>query len=440
VIRKSLLLALAAMLAVSGCGEAAATPEESETSGQAQGLSTPLPATAETPKPIDKAATEALSGPEHCPPSTAGVAIPPLEDVLNYGDSLVEYLNAQGSVEVLAQQAEALNLLGNLGVPQGYMQQDLNGDDVPEIAISLVDWMEGFSEGRVYVATCEGGEYRLSYTSPERDDFRTAQIDSAFDLTGDGLDDLIISRRGCGAHTCFEWLEVVTWDGQDLENRMEDIYFDLPSTSIEFIGPAADGSYRVEMTGNGVASVGAGPYHRRAVTWEWDPVAFLFRPGELEYLPSEWRIHFVHDADQAFADGDYLLAFEIYDRVIHDDSLSDWPSDEFAPEIAESRPIELAAYARFRRILTSLMMNDLDSAEIYYQDLIDSHPPGEHGEGFAGMGEAFWGEYYVSGNYDLACAAARQVADTMPTSDLAPLDYGYSNPTYTPAEICPASS
>lgn len=415
----------------------AATPTSMPIEARPTVTSTPRPTLGAT---LTLSPTAAALPSLGCPPPPADVPIPEIEDVLNFGDALVQYLNAGGSIERLAEQADAVGVLGDIGVLQGFMQSDLNGDDIPEIAISLVNWMDSFQEGKIYVAMCESGEYRLSYASPDRDDFRTAQIDSVFDMTGDGLDDLVIRRRGCGAHTCSEWIEVVVWHEAQLQDRMEDVYFDLPSTGIEFIGPVSDGLYQIYMTGNGVASVGAGPYHRRAVTWEWDQNAHLFRPGELELLPSPWRIHFVHDGDQAFTNGEYMLALDAYERVIHDDTLQDWPSGELGPTLVEERPQELAAYARFHRILTRLKMDDFTSAEVHYQDLIDNHPSGEPGDGFARMSQIFWDEFAASKDFNSACEEALDFAGANPSRVLDPLDYGYSNLTYTPSGLCPTTA
>ena len=316
---------------------------------------------------------------------------------------------------------------------------DLNGDEIPEIAISLVDLFHGDRPGRVYVAMCQGNQFEMAYMSADNIQYHTAQIDTVFDITGDGLDDLIILLSSCGAHTCFDWLEVVVWSDYKFVDRMSDTYFDLPSTSIEFFGPTTNGSYEIYMTGNGVASVGAGPYHRRAVTWVWDPFAGSFLPTDLSYLPSRWRIHYVHDGDQSFALGNYALALENYNRVINDSTLQDWPNFEWDPEYEESRPSELEAYARFRRILTRLKMGDLESAAVHYQDLIENHPPGAYGQAFAQMGEAFWSEFMASSDFSQACEAAQIFAPVSSSDDMPPLEYGYSNPTYTAAGMCPAS-
>lgn len=384
-------------------------------------------------------ATWSARAPLGCPPPPTEIPTPPIEDVSEYGEMLLAYLNHGGSIERLAAYASEVHLLGDVGVDQGYATPDLDGDGIPEIAISLANFAEDENPGTVYVARCAGNRYELAYQVGDDMDYPTAQIYAVFDATGDGLVDLIIRQQGCGAHTCFEWLQVLSAHGfgATLRNRMADVYVDLPSTSFQFYGPMTDGSVQLVMTGNGVASVGAGPYHRRALTWVWQSEQDYFAVDELRYLPSEYRIHTVHDADRSYALRNYPLAMDIYNRVIHDSSLREWPTALVDPEVPAARGEELKAYARFRRVLTRLKMNDFASAEIHYQDLLENHPSGAAGAGFAQMGKSFWEAYAATDDFDAACRAAQDFAAAHTAEVIDPLYYGYSNPSYTPAGLCP---
>lgn len=381
--------------------------------------------------------TEPPPNPSGCPPAPAEVPISPIEDVANYGDELLRYLNAGGSLDALAAYAGDQHLLGEVGVGQAIAQPDLDGDGVVEQVISLVDYASADRVGMVYVLMCRGGSYRLEYSTGDRIDYPTAQIYATFDATGDGLDDVLIQLSGCGAHTCFKWLEVVSWGGTGLDDRMADTQFYLPSTSIQVFGPMTDGSAKIVMTGNGVASVGAGPYRRQQVTWEWQSQAGYFRPMELRNLPSEYRIHQVQDGDRSYTDGNYAAAIDYYNRAINDSSLRDWPTAAQTEDYVRQRRLEVQAYARFRRVLARLKLGDQASAEVHFQDLLDHHPPGEHGDGFAAMGREFWAAYLDSGEFSVGCTAAQQFAEANPERVIRPLDHGYENPIYTPEGLCP---
>ena len=398
-----------------------------------EALAAPLPA----PTVAVISATEPLGISGECPPAPRDVPTPSFDDPLNAGDAIVEYLNSGGSVEALRDLASESLIFNRIGTTGGFARPDLNGDGIPETVISLIDSTDDYQQGRVYVAMCEGGRYRLGFATDFL--YTDVHIGTTFDLTGDGLDDLFIVREECGAHTCFSWVEVVGWYQNELRNLIEDVIFDLPSTGIQIFGPVTDGSYLIYMTGNGVGSLGAGPYHPRTVTWGWDPDTHLFRPIDFHLQSSTYRIHFIHDGDRSFALGNYPLALDNYNRVIHDSQLQDWPSAEFAPEYAADERQELAAYARFRRVLTRLKMDEFASAEVHYEDLIENHPQGEPGDGFARMGRIFWEEFTDSRDFDEACAAAQDFASANPSEILDHFEYGYSNPTYTPTGLCPAS-
>jgi hypothetical protein len=434
VIRSS---AIAAVLAfgLAACGGSAATPEASPI--PSQGLTSTTTSVREPPA-APTTLTETPSPQGDCAPPVADVPPPPIDDVLDYGDEFIAYLNAGGSFERLVEFADELGVLSSLGLGLPLARADLNGDGAQELVVSLVNWVDDPQQrGRLYVAMCVSGEYRLGYSSPDNQYSPTPHIEDVFDITADGLDDLIIRRRGCGAHTCFVRLEVVAWTDGELSDRMDPAEFSWPTTAIEFIGPAADGSYQITMTGTGVGSVGAGPYRERSVTWGWDRLALLFRIGERQLLPSPWRIHFVHDGDDRFAAGDYSQALELYDRVIHDLTLQDWPPGPADDEAVEARRLELAGYARFRRILTHIKLEDFEAAEADYQDLIGSHPAGSSGSGFARMGEAFRSEFTASGDFNLACFIVQEVVAASRDEFRMALDYGYENRTYTPADLCP---
>ncbi len=372
-----------------------------------------------------------------CPPAPRDVPLPEIDDPHNAGEALSTYLNAGGSVDALRELGSEPQVINRLGTSGDFALTDLNGDGFDEVALSLTEPDAFNFQGAVYIAQCRGGRFQIGYQTD--DEYPVNYIGPALDMTGDGIEELLIVRRQCGAHTCFEWPQVIGYRGDRLIDLMQDSYFDLPSTGIQLFGPLMDGSYQIHMTGNGIGSVGAGPYQPRSVTWTWNSDMGRFIPGDIRLLPSDYRIHFIHDGDRSFAVGNYYLALDYYDRAIHDDELLDWPSPEMADELRKYGRQELAAYARFRQMLVRLKMNDFASAEVHYQDLLDSHPPDEPGGGFAAMGRVFWEAYVATGEFDAGCEAAQAYAAANRDSVLVHLDYGYGNPTYTPAGLCPTA-
>jgi hypothetical protein len=140
----------------------------------------------------------------------------------------------------------------------------------------------------------------------------------------------------------------------------------------------------------------------------------------------------LNDADRADQDGDYATALELYDQVIRDDSLMDWidPDTERA---------NLSAYAMFREVVTHLQLADMNAAQVAYLALRDAYPPASLGGAYGLLGQAFWTAYQSNDNISLACAQARAFAQANEATILQPLYFGYANPTYTAADICPVA-
>jgi hypothetical protein len=177
----------------------------------------------------------------------------------------------------------------------------------------------------------------------------------------------------------------------------------------------------------------------QARSWTWDDAQTAFVAGRDELLASNFRIHFVHDADDAAAAGNYDAALAYYQQVIDDPELDDWLA-------GEAGHASLAAYAQFRRMMTILQLGDLGSAEQALAGLLQAHPESVDGHGFAAMGEEFWSALSSglddSGSLNseamaLGCQAAQAYAITHREETLDRLYYGYANRTYGPESICP---
>ncbi len=140
-----------------------------------------------------------------------------------------------------------------------------------------------------------------------------------------------------------------------------------------------------------------------------------------------FRIHAIHDADDAYLRGDLAAAVELYQRAIDDDALLDWPT-------AGARRQELAAYAAFRRVLSFLAAGDAPNA----QAEVDKMAPGggASAEAYAELARLLLAGYADSGLEGSLrrCRILRPAQ--APTRVLAPLDFGYANRAYTAGDIC----
>jgi hypothetical protein len=376
------------------------TPSSTQTSAIRSNLPCPVPVG--TPIPMD--AIEFDSLPTH----------------------LIQYLNSGGDLSTLVsilEDAERLPMES-----PGWVEDDFTGDGLNDIAITLID-PESESilpEGTLVFGQCQEDHYEIVFQSPELIDWGTPEILFSDDLNGDQVSDLLIGRQSCGAHTCFTRLEALVWNGETLENRLQGTSEDIPSPNIE-VNPESN---EITVTAEGIGSVGAGPFRRFIRQWTWDEGQQAFLPSPDTYLSSNFRIHKLHDADQAAQNGDYEEAIELYTAVIEDDELLDYM------EPTAERP-QLAAYASFRLMLTYLLMNELSQAETIHSSIMTDYPAGSPASDFAGMADAFWNKYQSSMDIGSACLAAQSFADSNPETILEPLYYGYANPTYEATDICP---
>lgn len=377
-----------------------------------------------TVPPAEPTPTE---GVEECGQPSGSPELPTDLPAASAAGQVAAYLNDGGSVSALSAWAEERARLVEMFQGKVLAEADFDGDT--RLDIALVTPAEPF-EWLSIILLCRAGRYELAHFVREGPEWRALVVHRAHDLDADGRADLLVGRWTCGAHTCFDQLQVLMWRDEGFENRFSGASDDLPYPDIGVRDPVGGGSNPIVVTGTGIGSVGAGPYRPRERVWDWDAAVDLYQVSEDRLLPAEYRVHALHDADQAYRERDMAAARELYQRVMEDGSLLDW-------EESGVRGMELAGYARFRMVLVSLIQGDVSGAELSYNELRDSHPAGSAGAGFAQMGAVFWEVWEATGKIEAACAAARAFADAQPELVLRPLDYGYANPTYTAEDICP---
>lgn len=354
-----------------------------------------------------------------CPIPAGQVSPPAVESPAQFGRALLSYLNAGGQATQLTESTPGLTL----------SRPDLDGDGYVDLAFSLLSGGGQLQpEGAVFVYRCRQERFELVYTDLSTPERGAPQVEQVADATLDGADDLLVTQEACGAHTCFVHVQLLSWTDGTLVNRFEGATDDLPGPTVE-LETSTGAPANIIVTGSGYNSVGAGPYRRLERTWSWDPVSGFFRPSSERELPSDYRIHLVHDADQAAADGHLSLALELFQAAATDPSLRPWV------EASVEQPT-LAGYARFRQMAISLRQGAEGQAGDYLQALRDE-AAGDPAAAYVGLAEAFWAVYGQTGSVDQACREAQAYAASHQATILDPLYYGYANPTYGPADICP---
>jgi hypothetical protein len=269
----------------------------------------------------------------------------------------------------------------------------------------------------------------LIYTAPSNIELSAPEVISSEDLNQDGRQDLLIARRRCGAHTCSAQVQFLVKAEGGLANRLEGTTDDLPSPQVQ-VHQQGEAPAAIEITATGINSVGAGPFRPFSRIWSWDETAGVYRPTEERQSQTDFRIHKLHDADEAAKQGNYEEARSNYQRVIEDETLGDWVQPEQEREL-------LAAYARFRLVTLAIQAGDAAEAESQLttmQAVIDADSLGEP---FLEMAEIFYQIFQQTSDYQQACQSAQAFAAAHRTEILDPLYFGYANPTYTAEDLCP---
>jgi hypothetical protein len=340
--------------------------------------------------------------------------------------SITAYLNAGGSLDSLENSIEELALL--IQETPSLIEADFDGNGLNDLIVSILQPSEEIYplSGQSMVYLCHETTYQLVYSTPQNTQIGIPRFYSIDDLSGDGLTDVILGIETCGAHTCFTSIEGLVWTGETFENRLQGTSEDLPSPTIEINQEPTE----IIVTGEGVASVGAGPNRSIERHWFWDNDLQSFVPSEDVLLPSDYRIHILHDADKALLQGEIEAAIESYARVIGDEQLLDWVD----PDIERAN---LAAFASFKIILAHIHSGDLDGAESALGDLQESYPEETIGASFRAMAEIFWDEYVLNNDLVSSCHAAQRFAEENAGTIVESLYFGYGNQVYTAQDLCP---
>ena len=311
---------------------------------------------------------------------------------------------------------------------------DFNGDGKNDVVVSIInpESQNIPPEGKFLIYLCSTSNYELAYQQISDPGFGVPSIRYVQDLDADEQDEIVVSSPTCGAHTCFESVQVIGWVGGGFENRLVGNTADLPYPDIRVEDTDGDQIYDIIITGSGFGSVGAGPQRNTTHIWGYDPNVSRWSKVEEVLGPSNFRIHILHDAELAALNGDYPSALQLYGRVIHDSTLDDWIDPQKEREY-------LAAYALYKSALIYLIQGQENFALATINQLRSTYPPGKPQYGYVQMVEIFQ-QAYISNGLSVACEEAREFAGNNSEQVLTPLganSFGYGNPDYQSKDICP---
>ena len=368
------------------------------------------------------------------PASTSLTCVPPSEhpDLAYTGyeefpQAILDYLNAGASPEELA----VWLIVQNLGPKdKPVWAEDLTGDGVREVAVTVINEQMP-PQGALLIYNCQDGQYVLNHTAVSSQDAFAPQLHHIQDINGDGQNEVVYSIKNCGAHTCFEDVDILVWQNGEYESRLEGSTLDFPYPEIKLTDFNHDGVYALEVVGTTIASVGAGPQRDSINVWSYDPASGYWTLSEQTQATSPFRVHLMHDAEAAMDRGEYLIAGLLFQQVIEDDTYLEWANPE-------SEYNNLAAYAYYKQIVASVYLGDRPAAEALFAELQELYDQSDQ-YAYVDLAQVFLAESEADG-LEAACTAAREFAAANLGVVLSPLGsavYGYANPELEPADVCP---
>ncbi len=390
-----------------------------------------------------------FSEPALCPPPGTATLPPAPPAFPRYAERIVEFLSAGGAPTVLE---ASLRTWGSLTEYGGLVRadRDFTADGVPEVLVVAFDPASRDlvpQPGDLFLFGCEEGAYRLLYQAGYSIDRGAPVLHSADDLNGDRINDLVYAVQTCGEVSCQTEVFIFEWS-LTLENFTSLLSSAViqPNAEIVVSDVDEDSLTEVSITRGIIPLTEAGPQREITTVYKWDGT--LYAVAEVVRPVAEYRIHVIHDADEALLSGDYEAAIEGFRDAFRDEDLRSWSY----PNEAE----HLTAYARFHLMLTYLRAGNLTAAQKARDDLIAVYnpPPCDPasdpacqpptpsigpapGLEFARMADLFWAEYSVNRRLDVACTLVVGYARANPFALDVLNSFGFANRQYTAFDMCP---
>lgn len=430
--------------------------------------STPLPPGAPSPTaPPPPTATPAWQtnlyprkGPPTCP--TTDPSLPPqlsgfplsdsYLDCFYPGPSILDLLNRGASIRTLISALQAA--VPSFSLEHNILVQDLTADGVPEIAISLSDFL---------VFGCDTGQYSILVYVPVPDAANSCAapiLESTQDLNANGLPDLLVYTR----FSPWDQWQIFEWNGSTFQSLIQANgpggY--QPGAAFEDTAQAqladTDGNGTLELVIKGGIPAHGGnyasgyPWRETTQVYGWDGSRYTLR--SFKYAPAQYRFQEVQDADRAALAGEVELARALYEdaissdslaswspelRVAYDNELYRWPPTATLPPADTTERLSLAAYATYRIMLLDVLQGSTDDAARTHQALKARYATGT-AKPYVDLASEFWREYSATTDITLACSSAVEFAKANEHAILTYLgsDYhGWQSHAYEPSDICP---
>ncbi len=361
-------------------------------------------------EPVDE---EPVAAPTSCP-----------ETLADYPDTVLAMINsAEGSPESLA---EFLTECGS-NMEDSVVAIDSTGDGSEELVVVYQNPSQEstFIESDLIILSPTEDGYDIAYRARAAGEVRLL---STGDMNEDGMVDVVWIDTTCGASTCFDTVNVRSWDGS-VWSDWTDGTITMAYADIELQDSETAGGQDILLTGGIYGSVGAGPQRSRTELWS-SVDGMPYSLAEKTYSVSECLYHTVVDANRAMKDTEtegYLdTAKALYERAVTDDTLIKcW--------VRPAELDELRSFSLFRLALIEAYNGNMDAAAARIAELTETYPDSK----LVGAAQAWQDVVESDGDYAAACEAVTTFSEKNPETWEPLADYGYTNPSFDPSDLCP---
>ena len=368
-----------------------------------------------------------------CPEAGGRLFGPAPSDFDDYPAAIGTFLSNGGSPIVLESELNTQRAINRQG---GVIQADtdLTGDRVPEIIVNifnpnLYNADATLNAGQMLVYGCDNGGYRLLYRTPNSPGLALPILHRVGDMNGDARAELVFDVQSCSTTGCTREGYILSW------NPITGIFEDLNNQPIISVNGRLgvvdlddDGILELTSASNPTSDISSGPRRSVVDIWDWTGENYIL--AIRQESAAQYRIHTLHDADQNLRQQAFQSALTDYRAVRNDDTLLPWTAVPNDSQVVR-------AFATYRMITIYARLGD-GRANTFLNTILTENPVGTGGEVYAAMAQAFMEGYRNNANsVSLGCQSAIAVASSRPEA-LSNLNaYGYANPSYTIADMCP---
>lgn len=312
-----------------------------------------------------------------CPTPGTAEPFPSADSASTLRYSILNFLNTGGNWE------ELMPLLETQNVEATTTKVDFNGDTIHEIVMSVVLNLPNYErDTATWVFQCQFGEYTSAFNiwwGMYHYDERVAQI---VDLTNDGLPEVILEHFHIGSACNYE-LTILGWKPPIVDYAPSYMELELGCGGVLTIEDQDQDSIKeIVVQGYTVSHLDYAP--PREIVQTFQLTGSIYRLVTTEYLPSEYSVNVLDDAQRALDVQDFASAIHSYNQVAHDTALIFISSHSFPPQgDPQDYPSEYQrAFALFRLSILQYIIGESENSAITVAELDATFPEGSIGHEF----------------------------------------------------------